>query len=155
MLQFMGLQRVEHDLVTEQQQNKWKGIWSLLLPTISKSGNRPEIITKGINATRLLYGREKIQTQVYRNLRLFFFPYHIMLRDLLFKVQFKQLTHRQHTDCPGKDWGQEEKGQQKIRWLDGIANSMDTSLGKLREIVEERAAWHTIAHGGHKGSDMT
>ena len=47
------------------------------------------------------------------------------------------------------------KGDNRMRWLDGITNLMDTSLGKLREIVEDRATWHTIAHGGHKGSDMT
>ena len=48
---------------------------------------------------------------------------------------------------PGKIEGRQRSGQRKMKWLDGIADSMDMSLSKLREIVKDRAVWHAAVHG--------
>ena len=47
----------------------------------------------------------------------------------------------------GKIEGRRRRGQQRMRWLDGVTDSVDTNLGKLQEIVKNREAWYTAVHG--------
>ena len=76
------------------------------------------------------------------------------MEGLILKMKLQYFGHLmqradlfEKTLMMGKIEGRRRRGQQRIRWLDGITGSMDMSLSELREIVKDRETWHAIVHG--------
>ena len=76
------------------------------------------------------------------------------LEGLMLKLKLQHFGHLMHranslekTLMLGKIEGRRRRGRQRMRWLDGITDSMDMNLSKLQDIVEDRGAWNATVHG--------
>ena len=125
-----------------------------LKPYISKNKNLVCFPLKSTSPIFLISGNSTTTTEAVASSS-FLFPSSITFNSV---TDATDSTSEEVTDSLermlmlGKTEGKRRKGQQRMRWLDSITDSMDMNLSKLLETVKDRGAWSAAFHGGHKES---